>query len=273
MKRILVPTDFSPCANAAAEVAMQLAKRSGADIYFLHLAIDNAGPASVPGKSVITNDPEIGQIRQNLDQLVKAAEADGINAKQELYLGTGQEKIEDFIKPYQIDWLVMGSHGATGIREMIIGSKTQRVIRNIKVPSIVVKHMPEKAEIEHIVFASNFKKDTSHSLNIVVDFSRLWDARLHLLFVNLFSHLIEENVARLMMAKQMEKYSKIDYTLNITETNDKEFGISKFASEVGADMIAVSIESKSLLGRLLNPNVAEQLINHSSLPLLIVNQK
>ena len=122
MRRILVPTDFSDCANAATEMAFHLAKKSGADIYFLHLAIDQESPRSVPGKSIQHTNPELGQARAKLDQLVKAAEVDGIRAKQELVIGTGQEKIQDFIGPYRIDYLVMGSHGATGIREAIINA-------------------------------------------------------------------------------------------------------------------------------------------------------
>ncbi|MEQ9166427.1 MAG: universal stress protein, partial [Fulvivirga sp.] len=231
MKRILVPTDFSACANAAAEMALQIAKLEESEIYFLHLAVDQSTPAHVPGKSVVHDDNQIGIIRDNLDQLVKAAEADGIKAKKELVIGSGQEQIQDYIRPYKIDLLIMGSHGATGIREMVLGSNTQNVIKNIRIPSLVVKQMPKRIELKHIVFASNFKRDCSNSLSEVVAFSRLWSSRIHLLFVNLFNHLIEENTARLMMSKQMEQFSNVDYTLNITETNDKEFGIAQFASD------------------------------------------
>ncbi|MFZ1808605.1 MAG: universal stress protein [Cyclobacteriaceae bacterium] len=272
MKRILVPTDFSACANAAAEMALQIAKLSEAEIYFLHLSTDYSTPAHVPGKSVIHDDTQIGIIKDKLDQLVKAAEADGIKAKKELVIGSGQEQIQDYILPYKIDLLVMGSHGATGIREMVIGSNTQKVIRRIRIPSLVVKQMPKRNELKHIVFASNFKRDCSNSLSEVVAISRLWGSRVHLLFINLLNHLIEENTARLMMSKQIKGFSNVDYTLNITETNDKEFGIAEFANEIEADLIAVAMERKNLVGRLFSPNIAEQLINHSAMPVLIVNQ-
>ena len=272
MKRILVPTDFSACANAAAEMALQIAKLNEAEIYFLHLSTDYSTPAHVPGKSVVHDSSEIGIIKDKLDQLVKAAEADGIRANRELVIGSGQEQIKDYIQPYKIDFLVMGSHGATGIRELILGSNTQNVIKNIRVPSLVVKQMPKRKELKHIVFASNFKRDCSNSLNEVIAISRLWGSRVHLLFINLLNHLIEENTARGMMSKQMEDFLNVDYTLNITETNDKEFGIAQFASEIDADLIAVVMEKKNLVGRLFSPGIAERLINHSALPVLIVNQ-
>lgn len=273
MKRILVPTDFSDCANAASEVALQLAKRSGAEIYFLHLAIGRTEFAKSPKKSIAYTDEEIGLARFKLDQLVRAAEADDIKSKPELVIGTGQERIQDFIKPYKIDWLVMGSHGATGIRERIIGSKTQYTIRNLQVPSIVVKHMPIKSALDHIVFASNFKKDNTHSLGEVINFARIWGSKVHLLFINTLDHLIDDKIARLMMSVQIKNFASTNFTLNVTETNDSEFGIMQFANDIKADMIAVSMESNSLIGRLLNPSIAEQLINHSALPVLIINQR
>lgn len=271
MRRILVPTDFSTCAGLAVDTALLLAKQTGADLLFLHLAIDKGGLSRVSGKPLVYTDTEIGQARHKLDLLVKRAENEGVNAKSELVMGSGQEKIEDYIKPYAIDWLVMGSHGATGLREKIIGSKTQQVIRNVKVPSLVVKRPLIKGIIKDIVFASTFKYDVGHALKVASHFVSMWNGTLHLLFVNLLNHLIEEKVARLMMTKQIEKFPDINYTLNITETNDEEFGIAQFAKTISADAITVPMESKSLIGRLINPNLAEQLINHSPLPVLVAN--
>jgi len=271
MKRILVPTDFSECAGFAVETALVLARQSKSTVYFLHLAIDQVGPAHVPGKTVTVRDTETGRAKYELEQLVKKAEALGVVAKTELVLGSGQEKIEDYIKPLGIDWLVMGSHGATGIREAIIGSKTQHVIRHIKVPSLVVKRPLGNAEFRNIVFASTFKNDMHLALKVAVEFSRFWNGSIHLLFVNMLNHLIDDKVANLMMSKQIEKFQGVNHTLNITETNDKEFGIAEFASRINADAIAVPLESKSLVGRLFNPALAEQLINHSPLPVLVAN--
>ena len=265
-----MPTDFSECANAAAEVAMRLAKQSGAEIHFLHLAVDMGSPSHVPGTPVQAGNGRMGVLRDNLDQLVKAAEADGIRARHDLVMGTGHERVPDYILPKKIDFLVMGSHGATGIREMVIGSKTRYVIRHVKVPTLVVKEMPENEGFGHIVFASSFKKDMTSQLRVVVSFSRLWGSRLHLLFINAQGHPIEGKVARLTMSRQMEGFPNIDYTMNIIETNDKEFGITRFSTGIGADMIAVAMEDKGLLGRLFNPGVAEQLINRSALPVLVV---
>jgi nucleotide-binding universal stress UspA family protein len=268
MKRILVPTDFSDCANAAAEMALLLAKRSKAEIVFLHLSKDQSD--SSQDSDIAYANTEIGQSKIKLDQLVSTAEAKGVKAKAELIEGTGHEHIEDYIKPYRIDWLVMGSHGVTGIREAIIGSKTQHVIRDVSVPTLVVKHKPLKRKPKNIVFASTFQEHITNTLTTVVGFSKLWKANLHLLFINVADHLIEEKAAKSMMTKQVERFSGTKFTQSIIETNDKEFGIAQFAEMIDADMIAVVMESKNILERLLNPSLTEHLINHSPLPVLVI---
>ncbi len=273
MKKILVPTDFSSCAQAAADVALQVAKKSKGELFFLHLAIDKDTKPVVPGIEVPAVLGGAGKEQHELNQLVKRAEAMDIPAKAVLVKGNGGERIEDYIQPYRIDFLVMGSHGATGIREAIIGSNTQRALRHVSVPSLVVKYNTGTFSPKHIIFASTFKKDNSGALKMVMKFASLWKSTIHLLFINLLDHLIEENTAREMMASQMKDSVDVPYTLNITETNDKEYGILAFAERLKTDVVSTVMHSHGLLGRLMNPSLAERLINHAKTPVLIIPEE
>lgn len=271
MKKILVPTDFSTCAQAAADVALQMAIKSKGELLFLHLLVYRESIPRVPG-APLPAPPMPGKEQYQLDQLVSRAEQVGVRAKPILVVGDGSERIEDYIQPYNIDFLVMGSHGVTGIREAIIGSNTQRVLRHVQVPSLVVKHKVDTFSPRHIIFASTFKKDNAGALKILVEFSRLWKSTVHLLFINLLDHLIEESTARQMMASQMERSADVPYTMNITETNDKEFGIIAFAGQLNTDVISTVMDPRGVFGRLMDPSLAEQLINHSKMPVLIIPQ-
>ena len=271
LKNILVPTDFSDCANAAATVGIQLAKQCGAKLHFLHLTVDQIGPRHVPGNVLEMETKKVRLARAKLFQLVRKAEAERVEARPELVIGTGAEHIEDYLIPFGIDLLVMGSHGATGIREAIIGSQTQHVIRNCKIPSLVVKKLPTRPLPKNIVFASTFRRDSSHALRQIFRFVKHWDASLHLLFINWIYHLIDERIAHEMMEKEMEVFTDIRFTQNIAETNNKEFGIAQFANKIDADMIAVAQEQQGMFDRMIHPSLAEKLINHSPLPILVAN--
>ena len=272
MKRILVPTDFSDCANAASDMAIQLACKSEAEIIYLHLAIDHYPPAIATGTPVDIVAHEVGQERYKLQQLVSKAEASGVKSKYELVLGNGQEEIEDYSEPFDADWLIMGSHGATGIRETIIGSRTQHVIRKITIPCIVVKYPTKKLPTE-ILFASTFKKDNPQAFQEVLAYCRLIEGNLNLLYLIGDEDEISEDEVKLELSKLMNGYPNIKYTINSIKTNDKEFGIAQFAKTIGAEMIAIEMESRSIFGRVLNPILAEQLINHSPLPILVGSSK
>jgi nucleotide-binding universal stress UspA family protein len=269
MKKILVPTDYSDCASYAMEVAKTIAAKSGSELYFLHL--EEVVPEVVHVlHHTHVHDPQIGRARHQLQQLVEAAEKEGLKAKAVFVPNEGKESIEDYIKPYQIDFMVMGSHGATGIRETILGSKTQKVITNCTVPALVIKRPNKNFNPKRILFASTFREDVNKALKGVVDFAKFWNAELDLVFINLLSHMIEENEAKRIMSKQMEKSADVKFTLNISETNDEEWGISKFAKLVKADVIAVVFNKHIGFNRLFNSSVAEKLINHEEIPVLVM---
>jgi nucleotide-binding universal stress UspA family protein len=274
MKKILVPTDYSDCANNAIGVAKEIAARSGASLYLIHLEEVVPEVAHVMNHSTLEDNPHhVGHARLQLQSLVDSIEKDGVKAKAVFVPHEGREGIEDYVKPFDIDFMVMGSHGATGIREFIIGSKTQKVIKHSTVPVLVVKHAHKNFQPKRILFASTFREDVSKPLREVAAFAKLWNAELELVFLNMLSHLIEENEAKRLMIKQMNPISDISYSLNISETNDEEWGISKFARRVNADVIAVVFDTHTGFNRLFNSSVAEKLINHESIPVLVMTHQ
>jgi nucleotide-binding universal stress UspA family protein len=271
MKKILVPTDYSDCATSAVDVAKAIAVKSGAELFVLHLEEVVPEVAHVLHHVVIEeNTHRVGQARYQLQQVVDSIVKDGVKTRAVFVPNEGRESIEDYIKPYDIDFLVMGSHGARGIREVIIGSKTQKVIRESSVPALVIKRPIKKFNPKKIVFASTFREDISKPLKEVLAFAKLWNAELDLVFINMLAHLIEEHEAKKIMVKQMPESPGVTYSLNITDTNDEEWGISKFARLVNADVISVVLDTHTGFSRLFNASVAEKLINHEEIPILVM---
>jgi len=274
MKKILVPTDYSDCANNAIDVAKEVASKSGAELYLLHLEEVVPEVAHVLHHTAMEDNPHhIGHARFQLQKLVDSVVKDGCKAKSVFVPNDGKEAIEDYIKPYGIDFMIMGSHGARGIREAIIGSRTQKVIENSSVPVLVIKKPGKNFSPKRILFASTFREDATKSLKQVADFAKLWNAELDLVFLNLLSHLIEENEAKRIMSRQMESDPGVPFTLNVNDTNDEEWGISRFARLLKADVIAVVYDKHTGFNRLFNSSVAEKLINHEEIPVLVLTHQ
>jgi nucleotide-binding universal stress UspA family protein len=269
MKRILVPTDFSECAQSASAVALEIARKSGAHIFFLHISEDPEFPPNAKRKSS-TPDPEISSAKSHLNELVLQATRNGVDATPILILNKGNERIENYVEPYGIDSIVMGSHGATGIREFVIGSHTQHVVKHATVPVLVIKRKPETLAFRDIVFASTFEKDVTVALGLMVDFARPWNAHLHLLYVNLMNRLVEENEAMGVLQTLTVKFPDTSFTTNVIQTNDAEWGIDGFAKQINADLIAVIHQDKESLLKVLTTSIAEGLVNHEQRPVLVL---
>jgi nucleotide-binding universal stress UspA family protein len=275
MKKILVPTDFSECAEAASQVALAVAKKSGAEIYYLHLHTDDSDVSHVPKAGSPKKFPderrsEVGMTKAALEKLVTDAEKMGVTAHQELAINKIDGRLEDYIKPFGIDLVVMGSNGARGLKEIFIGSNTQRLIWNSSAPVLVIKSKPEKFEVKDLVFVSNFKSEYSTPTEHVVEIIRLWQAQLHLLYVNTPFHFRETNEVLADMKRFMQPFKGITYIPHIFDAHDDERGIHQFVKANKVDLIALTTYGRTGFMALTH-GIAECLINHERIPVLVVN--
>lgn len=146
-KAILVPHDFSPSANHAAALARDVAKVHGASITLLHV-IDiphqlGGGEVIVPpetGAPIALKDYAIASAENHINDLAQRLTKDGVHT--EAYVGVGHpvDEILRFVKTRGQDLIVMGTHGHSGIRHLIAGSVTERVVRGAPVPVLTVRH-------------------------------------------------------------------------------------------------------------------------------------
>jgi nucleotide-binding universal stress UspA family protein len=275
MKKILVPTDFSDCANAAAQVAMIVAKKAGAELYFLHMHMNIAERWLVPfteSTVAVEDDRQTGikHAKAALNKLVTDATRQGINARQELILNEGEARLEEYIEPFGIDLVIMGSNGVRGLKEMIIGSNTQRLIWKSPVPVLVIKTPPETFELKNIAFVSNFELDHLRPFHAVVALASLWKANIHLLYINTPLNFRETSDVLTNMKRYMHQFHGVAYTPHIYDALDPERGIHHFAKSHNIDLLGIATTERSGLVTLTH-SVAECLVNHEQIPVLAIN--
>lgn len=278
MKKILVPTDFSASAEYAAKIAIALAKKAKAEIYFLHLhlPLSSGGHAAMHGaatnKKKHQQHDHLGHVKGQLQSLVAKAEREGVSAKLALVLDDSRQQIEKSIKAFSIDLVVMGSHGVRGLRE-ILGSNTQKLVRHSIAPVLVVKEKVKKLEIKNIVFASTFEEDVHKPFMKVIEFADLMDAKIHLLYVNTPFLFKETDTTEANMKAFLKKCPRGTCTINIYNSLNEEIGIQKFTKTIKADMIALTTHGRTGFMRMISHSITESLVNHSGVPVLSVNIK
>jgi nucleotide-binding universal stress UspA family protein len=275
MKKILVPTDFSECAEAATRVALAIAKKADAEISFLHLLADDLEIAHVPVHTLSwsSNDDRTDMLMQasnELKELVLSARKAGIKAKHELVHDKGEGRLEDFIIPLSIDLVVMGSNGARGLKEVFLGSNTERLIWHSPVPVLVIKNEVQKFEIKNMVLVSDFKSDLALPIHEIVKIANLWNSQLHLLYVNTPNHFRETNDVLADMKRLMHLFPSLSYCPHIYDAHDEERGIHQFAKANKIDLIVITTHGRTpFMG--LTHSIAECLINHEQTPVMVVN--
>lgn len=140
IRKILVPTDFSACAAAAVDCAVDLAKTLEAEILLLHVL--PIVPFQVPGADMIQFPPEwVASCRKDaLDALAKEkGRIQGTRLATELREGTLHECILAAAAERKADMIVIGTHGRRGLSHALLGSVAERVVRHSPVPVLTVR--------------------------------------------------------------------------------------------------------------------------------------
>ncbi len=276
MKRILVPTDFSDCATAAAQVAIDIAQKANAEIHFIHFCEPSADVRHVTIRGEVQpslhhRNKEESKARTALDELVVLAEHQGVRAIPQLVFTKNDEGIEDYIKPLNIDLLVMGSHGASGIRELVIGSTTQHVIRLSPVPVLVVKRRERPFVLNHIVYASDFKTDYIKPFRHILELAKLWSSQIHLLYINTPLNFHETKDVLSDMKRFMQSFKNAAYVSHVYDAIDEERGIHQFTNSHPADLVALTTHGHTGFVKMLTSSLTESLVNHEVVPVLVMN--
>lgn len=140
LRRILCPTDFSPMAAHAAAWAASLARPARAEIVLLHVLPELSYPVRGFGLSAALPQLEEELKRRSQEQLAqaKAALAD-VACTTELRDGRPHEVILAVAKERQVDMIVMGTAGHTGLAHALLGSVAERVVRLATCPVLTVR--------------------------------------------------------------------------------------------------------------------------------------
>lgn len=142
IKKILFPTDFSKYSDYALQYAISIASAFSAKLYILHV-IDHARQQDYFLVLTLTfeeiEDKLMEEAQKKLEELLSKNISQEIEFETSIKSGTPFVEIIRAAKQENIDLIVMGSHGRSGISEILIGSVAERVMRKASCPVLIVK--------------------------------------------------------------------------------------------------------------------------------------
>ncbi|MFC7445467.1 universal stress protein [Mesoflavibacter profundi] len=273
MKKIIVPVDFSDHSNYALEAASILAKKYNAEILALHMleiseTILTKGEADLQDETVFF----IKLAEKRFNEFLEQDFLNNVSVTPIVKHFKVFSEVNDVAKEHNADLIVMGSHGSSGLKEIFVGSNTEKVVRHADIPVLVIKNKPSTLSFDNVVFASDFSQESvTPYINACQLFGKL-GSKIHLLHVNTpgdnfkSSQEIEQTVVDFLNKadgdlNQLEHVKYVsDYTV--------EKGVLNYANVAGADAIAVATHGRTGFTHFLAGSISEDIANHAALPVI-----
>ena len=281
MKKILVPTDFSLNADRAIDYAVQIAKLNEATIYLIHacnhldtLYMESAIPEREYNKAI--TDAAFDKL-EILRRSIEETEQVLVNIQ--LYSGPINDTILVAAEEHNVDLIIMGTLGISGIKDKIFGSRTASVISKSIVPVLAIPLEYDWSPPAKLLLAINRFDEVSDLLNPVFDMATIFNAE-----VNITVFTDEDNAAasdyledakevKLAEEKLRRKFSKLVIKAEHLSGRYFEDSINEHISKNKIDLLAMTTHKRSFIGSIFNRSITRKMSYHSKVPILAIPVK
>ncbi|WP_231562635.1 universal stress protein [Muricauda sp. MAR_2010_75] len=269
MKNILVPVDFSEHSAYALEVASQIAKKHGAGIIILHmLGLSESVLAKSEEEELKEAKYYMNLARERIKEFTKKEFLENISVDAIIQNYKIFSEVDHVAQEHNCDLIVMGSHGASGLSKLFVGSNTEKVIRTSKVPVLVIKQPHKDFNIKKMAFACDLDVENIPAYTKAVAFAQLFSAKLETFYVNTLG-------ANYMGYSDIEKKIKYfthklgeEIPIRVYNHYSVEKGIFNFCVEHNIDLLVIPTHGRKGIAHFLAGSTAENVSNHAKLPVL-----
>ncbi|HWR25977.1 MAG TPA: universal stress protein [Methanosarcina sp.] len=290
-ENIMVATDGSEIARKAVDSAIKIAKLNKAKLYAVNV--------SAPGETKVTqHDPRDAEWEKHMEEhLTKQGkeathyvETTGkiLNVVVEpvILKGNPASEIANFAEKNDVELIVMGTLGKSGVQRFLLGSVAENVIRHSKVPVLVVRGEVKDNPYSQILIATDGSKASGDAAYLGIKFARQNGAKVYALYVtDITAHdaiLIDEawvteeceacektGHRATSSVEEKAKFAGLEAESTILKGDPAE-KILEFANEHGVDLIVVGSLGRSGIERFAIGSVAEKVVRHAKVPVLVV---
>jgi nucleotide-binding universal stress UspA family protein len=268
-KKILVPIDFSECSINALKYATELAKLMKAEITILH-AFNIPVTHGEIGATSIVNSLASGieeDIKDNFNELsIKVPTLSEVQYETVVKHSFVLDAVYNYCNANKIDLIVMGTSGASGLDEVLVGSNTYSIIKEINCAVIAIPINASFESVNKIALASDYRDFDEKVLEPLKFISRLFAAEIHVLHISEAFKLDDEEAE---IAKKLERYLKgVDHHYNLVVNDDFEDGLETYITDKEIDMVAIIPRKRNLFERIFGKSASKKIIFHAHIPLL-----
>lgn len=273
MKTVLLPTDFSTNAEVALEFAVELSLRLDADLVIFHSFHSYyAGPNVVAVPENELRNEDLNKLLAVKDLAIQKAGGRELRVVVESRPGMAADAIVDYATELGTELIVMGTQGASGLEEVLLGSVTSNVITRSRVPVLVV---PKKAVWQlptKFAFALDFEDENKFLTQQLIAFASAFEAQITCVHV----YGKEEEIQTLseeafcMRFPKLAEYPHRDFQPEIADSVEE--GLEAMVERDQPDWLAVFTHHRSFWGRLFHASLTKHLACQTKIPLLVIQE-
>lgn len=283
LANILWTTDFSAYSEAALLYALSIARRYDSRIYLAHIIRPDAYQLVPPEASATALTQTRRYAEQQMGQLLVSGRLRGI--PHQVLLGEGEfwNILSEMLAKHEVDLIVAGTHGRTGVRKLLLGSVAEEIFRLAPCPVLTVGpkvslDVPEEAELRHILYATDFTPTAEHAAAYA--FSLAQEHQAHLTLLHVVPETREaspQNTAllrsffvkhlRALVPPEADLWCEPEF---VVESGDPTDRILKVAADCQADLIVLGIRRSANFPGHLPPATAYKVVCQSRCPVLTV---
>ena len=272
MKNILLPTDFSENSRNAINYALELYKMVECRFILMNAYLEEYGISSkIEAPDNIFRKRAEYALSKLFDELLKLHKDARLNMEKVVVSGRVVSTIRQAVKEFDIDMVVMGTKGASGLKRVFMGSNTASVIKKAKQPVLAI---PENACFKapkRIAFAVDRKKfSDSHVLDPMTEIVSLFESEV-LTFKVITPPPLGEVNGRVIALKHKRTRESVPYYFYNPPEVDPEQGIIDFMNDRQADMLVMVAREYTFLEKLFHRSLTMRMAMHTDIPLLTLH--
>lgn len=265
MKRILVPTDFSPNAEKALNFAVQIAKKAGAELFLVHAV------------EAYDEKDDMASAKEKLGLVSKSIlDTESMEITTGIVSDSSVNGILDAIAEYRADLVVMGTMGNTGFNERIFGSRTAVVIGKSPVPVLAIPLLSEWKAPEKILVAVNRFEGTDELLKPVIGLASVFNAGIQLtIFTDADDDYVEDyklHEKKISAFRDSLKDKYPNLVFNAVHLSGLHFrkSLQQWIDDNNVDWLVMLTHRRTLIGSVFNSSMTKKMSYHTNIPLLAI---
>ena len=275
MKKILVPVDFSKEASHALDFAIQFNEKVNGAIILVHVIempvahLSFTGEAHSSGMESFYTGEFVKATHGKLDEWAKRVSKAGQKVSVHMKYGNAFSNISKMIAEEEASWIIMGSKGASGLKEIFIGSNAERMVRFAKCPVFIIKGETHIKNMKNFTFTSDLSEEQDLIAHHAKEIQELLGLNMHVVKIKTPYNWLED----VQVKKQLERFAERnylkDFTLSTITADFADEGAIKFAEENHSGLIVMGTHGRTGLAHLIGKSIAEDVVNESKIPILV----